>query len=324
MKMALRYPILMFVHLLSWHVLAETNAPAPRLLCDEAKFDFGVRDESDVVTHPFVLKNAGDAALQIVKVKSSCGCTVASLSTNTVAPGAEAKVEARFTLRGRRGEQYKLITVDSNDPEHPRFLLSLRGTVTTELGMAPAYLNLGAIDDKDPVSRDAHLVGQTNEAEIVSVETKSTEFKVEVVPDSQGRKHRIRVTTLPPLAQGYIRGTINIKTTHPKRPTLQLSVGGSVAGDVQVVPRSLMIKGTPGQRVSRSIYLRYKKAKAPEVLALELPLDTMRARVQKPGAQMQRIDIYDIPVDKELNGASIRIRLKDAATLHVPIRVQTI
>lgn len=312
----------MFALLLALHVYAETNAPSPRLLCDEAKYDFGVRDESDIVTHAFILKNTGDAALKIRKVKSSCGCTVASLSTNVVSPGGEARVEARFTLRGRRGEQYKLITVDSNDPDTPRFLLSLRGTVTTELGLSPAYLNLGAIDDTDPVSRDAHLVGQTNEAEIVSVSTKSPEFRVEVVPDVHGRKHRIRVTTLPPLSQGYIRGTINIKTTHPKRPTLQLSVGGSVAGDVQVIPRSLMIKGLPGQRVSRSIYLRYKKEKVPEVLAMELPLVTMRTRVQKPGSQMQRIDVYDIPVDTKLNGTSIKIRLKDAATLQVPIRVQ--
>ena len=60
---------------------------APRLVCEQPTFEFGELDESAVVEHEFVLRNAGTAPLNITSVRAACGCTVASLQDPIVQPG---------------------------------------------------------------------------------------------------------------------------------------------------------------------------------------------------------------------------------------------
>ncbi|MBT7068152.1 MAG: DUF1573 domain-containing protein, partial [Verrucomicrobia bacterium] len=118
---------------------------APTIQCAAPAHDFGVRRDHEVVTHRFAIKNSGDADLAITRVKASCGCTAVKSSMNSVPPGGEAYVEARFTLKGRRGKQSKSILVESNDPATPRMRLYLKGEIVTEVSMQPRYLNFSQV-----------------------------------------------------------------------------------------------------------------------------------------------------------------------------------
>ena len=95
-------------------------APAPIIFCAQPNFDFGSSESGRSVSHEYVIQNKGDALLSISEIRPSCGCTVASISTQAVAPGAEARVTAVLNLAGRSGPQHKTIAVDSNDPKQPQ------------------------------------------------------------------------------------------------------------------------------------------------------------------------------------------------------------
>lgn len=49
-------------------VSSENRADAPSMAIQETKFDFGAVDEGSVVSHDFIVKNAGNAELRINKV----------------------------------------------------------------------------------------------------------------------------------------------------------------------------------------------------------------------------------------------------------------
>lgn len=107
----------------------EELAKAPRLLFDKNQYDFGQVRQGNTVTTTFTLTNNGQQDLIIRQVKANCGCTITKLSDEKIAPGKSADLEVRFDSSGRRGRQYKTVTVFSNDPAGPTQSLSLKAEV---------------------------------------------------------------------------------------------------------------------------------------------------------------------------------------------------
>ena len=59
---------------------------------DSATHDFGTLDPLTVHEHVFVIRNAGDAPLELTEGPTTCKCTLARLGQNTVPPGGKATV----------------------------------------------------------------------------------------------------------------------------------------------------------------------------------------------------------------------------------------
>lgn len=97
----------------------EQVALAPKLEIKEITHDFGKIDEGTTVTTSFSLQNTGKSALNIRKTHANCGCTIASLSKDVIAPGESLNLDVSFNTKGRRGNQQKSITIYTNDPVRP-------------------------------------------------------------------------------------------------------------------------------------------------------------------------------------------------------------
>lgn len=106
-------------------------AAAPKIEVDNATLDFGEVREGDLVTHTFVLSNAGDETLIIEKINPWCGCTtIPSLSKTELAPGETVELEAVLDTAGLGVTTInKSITVYSNDPETPELVLRMQGSM---------------------------------------------------------------------------------------------------------------------------------------------------------------------------------------------------
>ena len=51
----------------------------------------------------FYFVNAGRSPVQIVEVRTSCGCTTAALAKDQFVPGAKGDLEAGFEFEGHTG-----------------------------------------------------------------------------------------------------------------------------------------------------------------------------------------------------------------------------
>lgn len=80
----------------------------------ELTHDFGRIVEGEKVKHTFKFKNTGQAPLQVISVKPSCGCTTPSYSKEPVAPGEEGFIEVLFDSGGKQGAQKKTVQVFAN------------------------------------------------------------------------------------------------------------------------------------------------------------------------------------------------------------------
>ncbi|GAB4528456.1 MAG: hypothetical protein Fur0018_14560 [Anaerolineales bacterium] len=108
------------------------DGPQPKIVVSEDFYNFGQIGATDVVTHDFVIKNAGDAPLTISRAYTTCGCTTADFSATVIPPGKVAIVTLRLDagfhdVRGqtvRRG-----IIIENNDPAHPQVELWTQASV---------------------------------------------------------------------------------------------------------------------------------------------------------------------------------------------------
>jgi len=101
----------------------------PKIAFSEELWDFGLIKQENVVTHVFEVRNLGEAELVISKVRASCGCTAALVSSPEVAPGSSSQIKVVFNSSGFRGKVSKYIYVESNDPDQPVSRLTITATV---------------------------------------------------------------------------------------------------------------------------------------------------------------------------------------------------
>ena len=103
-----------------------------RLFTPDTLHNFGIVTEGNgVVEHPFTVKNTGRRALIIKSVESDCGCTVAALDTNFIAPGEEKRLVVSFNPENRPGRFQKKVTlIAENEPKPVTF--HIQGKVIPE------------------------------------------------------------------------------------------------------------------------------------------------------------------------------------------------
>jgi len=131
----------LILFLLSLFAAGAIVAAAPKIAVDEAILDFGEVREGDLVTHTFILSNAGDETLTITKINPWCGCTtIPSVSKTELAPGETAKLEAVLDTVGLGTTINKSIAVYSNDPETPELILSMQGSMK-QIELAPYQIS---------------------------------------------------------------------------------------------------------------------------------------------------------------------------------------
>jgi uncharacterized cupredoxin-like copper-binding protein len=104
---------------------APKDPNVPTMKFERNQFDFGKVKEGKMLVHTFKYKNIGKTELLIKDVRSSCGCTAAILSGKNLKPGEEGTLKVEFDTKGRLGRNSKSITIFSNDPDNPVFVLTV-------------------------------------------------------------------------------------------------------------------------------------------------------------------------------------------------------
>ena len=100
---------------------APADVAVPRVAIAASFHDFGRIYERWDVTHIFSVQNAGDADLVISNLVTSCGCTVAEISSSVIPPGQRADLAVTFdaNFHETNGGVTRLVWFATNDPTQP-------------------------------------------------------------------------------------------------------------------------------------------------------------------------------------------------------------
>ena len=109
-------------------VQAQSNEQIGEISFESEVVDYGKIAQNENGLRVFKFKNTGTAPVVISRVKTSCGCTLASKPEQPVLPGETAQIEVNYDTK-RIGKFSKSITVESN-AKNPRMQLKITGEIT--------------------------------------------------------------------------------------------------------------------------------------------------------------------------------------------------
>ncbi|HMN24323.1 MAG TPA: DUF1573 domain-containing protein [Ignavibacteriaceae bacterium] len=95
----------------------------------ETQHDFGKVKAGTKVEYIFKFENKGTESLLIKDVKTSCGCTAAVVSNNSIKPGEVGSIKVDFDTKNREGRNSKSITIVSNDYKEPNKVITIYADV---------------------------------------------------------------------------------------------------------------------------------------------------------------------------------------------------
>ena len=86
----------------------------PDVKFSEEVFDFGTITQGEKVSHEFKFENTGSKDLIISSAGADCGCTVAEVPKEPVAPGKESMIRVTFDSNMKTGMVTKTVTMVTN------------------------------------------------------------------------------------------------------------------------------------------------------------------------------------------------------------------
>ena len=326
---------------------ATPAAGAPRLTFDSLTHDFGPVLDSQKYSTSFRFTNTGTGTLVIYTVKTSCGCTVATLRKTEFLPGEGSTIDVVFDPKGKTGTQTKNLTVVSNTQPASLTKLSIKAVVQPMVQYT-LFLEFGVIALGQSHTRSVEVFYYDPNLEITDLFSTNPAVSARVV--SPGRSNpvigqppyraTIEVTVAPDTPWGVLFQT-RVKFTARGEPArgvepvavpYTLFVNGQVFGDLRVDPVLLTskVKLGRGEPVRMSATLS-RASGAPfsvhDVTITESTLPGLSAHVEATSAGVYEIVVEGVTpaVAGAVNGAvrvATNVPGEDRLVLHFSVYVR--
>ncbi|WP_166827957.1 DUF1573 domain-containing protein [Thalassoroseus pseudoceratinae] len=218
--------------------------PYPKAaLQEDAHHEFGVMNVGSTGSHTFIIKNEGEAPLQLKKGDTTCKCTLSELAENEIPPGETAEIKLEWTPKEPTSQFRQQADIHTNDPENKTIALNVIGAVDDFLHVVPeSSWELPILGDDQPRSMEG-LVYSTvlDDFNIQSIETPSdyltAEWRIleedELAQYNAKSGYEITVTAQPTMEVGKHSDLVTITTDVEERERLSMTVYTKRPGPVQ-------------------------------------------------------------------------------------------
>lgn len=232
---------------------ATAKAPklTPKLTIVEPLKDFGTVPKGEKLVHAFLIRNTGEADLQIFSAQPACGCTVADFD-KVIKPGQTGKVLAEVETVSFAGPISKGVTLQTNDPNTPTAQVTINAVVKPYVEAYPAGFVRYNVLQGDAQTQTVTLYSEEEEPFLIksievpgphvkAVHTKITKEEEKAKTGRTGQnQYRIDITLGGPDAKiGPLAEKIKIITNSKRQPEYMVSLTGLVRPPYSVVPTVL-------------------------------------------------------------------------------------
>ena len=171
----------------------------------------------------FKFTNKGEAPVNVLDVKTSCGCTTAALAKKVYAPGETGEIKAKFNVGGRKGLQSKTINVTTDIEKDPITTLMLKTEIPELLKIEPQTL-VWKVGEEGAAKTIKVSVVTPEAIKLVTVTTVNDKFKSELVTLKEGKEYEVKIT--PPSTATADKAVFTITIDKPTdRPKTFMVVG---------------------------------------------------------------------------------------------------
>ena len=261
-------------------------AGGPKLQFDQTTYDFGKVSQVATVSGVFKYRNTGDAVLKIQPPKPSCGCTVAELKPDTLAPGESGELPFTLSLGIYRATLEKHIAVFSNDPSTPETGLSIKVDYTPLYELNPVTVSPNLAFGVDSAGEITTLTRNDGKPlRITRLVTSKPWIKAVIEPGSQptDAAARIRITVQREGTPRRFNEYVHVYSVDPTNmPVSSIYLSGQMMGEVSLSPEALYwsINDAPKSSAARPEAMVLRRVSihsaAGHPLQLKNPLTTIK------------------------------------------------
>jgi uncharacterized protein DUF1573 len=208
--------------------------PAPKIVVPFTSFTFGDVYRGETISQIFVIRNEGDADLEIRDFKTGCGCEVAR-SDKVIPPGKEGTATLEVLTASLSGEISRSATLHTNDPERPAIVFTLianvlngasirRGKFIGPIFFSPETSAALYTMPGKKATAEFSVTAEGPPVKVLRVEGGAKHFASRVEVVELGRSYKIVVESLPSDAGGLYTDQLRVITDSPTLPAFTVDL----------------------------------------------------------------------------------------------------
>jgi len=234
--------------------------------------DFGTVARAAKTEYRFVFENPYNQPIHVRSIRTSCGCTTPIIETETVAPGGQGSILARFNTATHSGARAATVTVTFDRPSFGEVQLHVKGYIRTDVVFQPGEVNFGSLLQGESKTLEV-LVDYAGKPSWQITGVRCDEDCIRVEREEKSRQNgRIQYAMTVQLSAdapaGPMEREIVLHTNDRNLTTIPLRVTANVLAEISVSPNMLSLGDvSDGDSIKQVIVL---KAQQPfRVLAIE-------------------------------------------------------
>lgn len=235
----------------------------------ETKHDFGTVARGADTVYRFPVKNIYKDPIELVAVRSSCGCTTPTIEGKVLKTGETGYIVATFNTRTFTGVHGATLTVEVkwNDKgvlRRGETQLRVDGNIRGDVVFKPGAIKFENVDQGAPQEQHVAVTYAGRQSwKITDVRGASDDLEVELTETQRydGRVgYDLLVRVKDSAKAGYFNEQLVLVTNDDSNPRIPIHVAGRVVPQISASPEPLLLGEVPlGGQVSKKLIVRGKK-----------------------------------------------------------------
>jgi Protein of unknown function (DUF1573) len=265
----------------------------------EQEHDFGTVARGADTVYKFPIKNIYKQDVQLVSVRSSCGCTTPTLENQTLKTGETGYVVATFNTRTFSGIHSATLTVevaweDNGVHRQGEAQVRVHGNIRTDIVFLPGAVNFDSVDQGTKAEQKVRVTyAGRSDWKITDVRGASDGLEVELT-ETQRYSGRVAYDLLVRMKDtapaGYFNEQLVLVTNDDQNPRIPMQIEGRVVSQISVAPESLMLGDVAhGEQVSKKILVRGKQPF--KIVSMKCDADCFEFKTDDQSSERHVVDV---------------------------------
>lgn len=209
----------------------------------EKSHDFRIVGRGTTTQHKFDFTNPYNETVHIAAVRTSCGCTTPTLTTDTLNTHETGSVVATFNTDTFIGQKAATITVVFDRPRYAEVQLKVSGFIRTDITFDPPEVAFGEVATGEELERDVVITHTGNSKwEILDVRSHCNNLRVRLDPAERSGnqvRYRMSVRMDHSMPEGEIRERLTLISNDRNFPTTEMAISGRIRPTIAISPANV-------------------------------------------------------------------------------------
>jgi hypothetical protein len=265
----------------------------------EKKHDFGTVARGADTVYRFPVKNVYKQDVELVNVRSSCGCTTPTIEHNILKTGETGYIVATFNTRTFTGVRGATLTVevkwdDKGILRRGETQLRVDGNIRQDVVFKPGAVKFENVDQGAKAEQHVAVsYAGRNTWKITDVRGASDDLEVEL-NETQRYTDRVAYDLLVRVKDsakaGYFNEQLVLVTNDDSNPRIPIHVAGRIVPEISAAPEPLVLGDVArGQQVTKKVIVRGKKPF--KIVSVECPEDSFQFKTDDTSSDRHVVEI---------------------------------